>query len=91
MARYVVRDKYGDQVTVDTNKNTGWWEAARLYKTQTSNRLYKSSKDNYYTVTSYATDHIDAEILTDEEAADWLIMNEYTLPEDLSNWEREIE
>ena len=55
--------------------------------------LYKSSKGKYYKVhdSQYQGDLSYATILTDEEAATWLLSNGDELPEDLMNLEAELE
>ena len=59
----------------------------------THETLYKSSKGKYFIVhdSQYQGDLSYATILTDEEAATWLLSNGDELPEDLIHLEAELE
>jgi len=59
----------------------------------THQTLYKSLKGKYYVVheSQYQGDLPYATLLTDEEAATWLLSNGDELPEDLTHLEAELE
>jgi hypothetical protein len=92
-----------DGKILDTEKAKQNWDEATCWNGSNSigrstnsqwhdQTLYKSAKGRYYTVTvsrvDGESDH--AEILQPEDAAKWLLLNDYDLPEDLAKLEEEI-
>lgn len=92
-----------DDTVVDTDKAAQSWNEesdwdgnnhiSRATGSQWEHQtLYRSSKGRYYVEhdSDWQGSRSHAEFVSREEAARWLLHNEHTLPEDLSDLEEEI-
>ena len=99
MARY----KMDNGIIADTEKATGRWRERREWdgcnhygrssKSQWHDQiLYRSKKGNYYVENQSREDGISdsAEWVTPQEAASWLLVNDYNLPEGLAEFDEKL-
>jgi len=92
-----------DNTVLDTDKAACRWDEATKFNGQNHisvatgyqwyhETLYRSRKGRYYLVhtSDWQGSSSSAEIVSDREAAQWLLHNEHPLPEDLQPLEDEV-
>ena len=89
---FVDTDKASQEWDEETN-----WNGNNMISCATGSQwehetLYRSSKGRYYVVhTSQVQGHMTyARFISEQEAATWILQNEYELPADLAKFEAEI-
>ena len=102
--KFQIQGEDGNQAVLDTAKAAAhwdehtWWNGSNNISVATGSQwlhedLYKSRKGNYYVVqrSNYEDVPDKARVLTQKEAALWLLANNHELPEDLAAFAQEIE
>lgn len=81
MAKYATFD-VGDQIIMDTDKTKELWDGSTP---NYQNDLYQSNKGQFFRVWGDLTDNspIQADVLCEMEAAEWLVRHGFDIPADL--------